>query len=263
MSTLRCYLSTKPIGALPVDQVILTVFSSFRGPAPLHHTLLCNEENIGLTLQTLHSEEFDRGQILAQSEYPGFKHSCNNVPDLLALVSPKAAEMLVRGLRDLVYVPPRQDVGWNSARGSVQPVRNAPKITPEDRHIDWNTWPAERILRTHRVIGPLWNMTEAFEDGKILTKRVIWSSGFMEASDGLHMFPQPGHAVVNGLQSGTKSVLIKTCDGRTLQVSNVKIEASRDSASPWHEFKKFGMVSYPSDPGAAVNNFAPFRGRLM
>lgn len=185
------------------------------------------------------------------------------MPDLLALVSPKAAEMLVRGLRDLVYVPPRQDVGWNSTSGSVQAVRYAPKITTEDRHIDWNTWPAERILRTHRVIGPLWNTTEAFEEGTTLAKRVIWSSGFQEASDGLHIFPQPGHPIVNGLQSATKSILIKTCDGHALQVSNVKIEGSTDSASPCREFKKFGMVSYPNDPGAAANNFAPFRGRLM
>ena len=235
---------------------------SFRGPAPLHHTLLCNEENIGLTLQTLHPEKFDHGHILAQSEYPGFKHLCDNVPDLLSLVSPKAAEMLVRGLRELVHVPPRQDVGWFSTRGSIQPARHAPKITPQDTHIYWNTWPADRILRTHRVVGPLWNITEAFKDGKPLAKRVIWSGGFEVLSDSMDVPLQPGHAVVDGLQSGKRSILIKTCDGHALQACSIKIEGGRETASPERQVKKFGIVDYPNDLGTAAGNFVPFRGRL-
>lgn len=236
---------------------------SFRGPAPLHHTLLCNEENIGVSLQTLHPEEFDRGQILAQSEYPGFKHSCQDVPDLEAMVSPKAAEMLVKGLRDLVFVPPRQDVGWYSIRGGNQPVRNAPKITPEDGHIDWDTWPAQRILRTHQIIGPLWNITGAIKEGKPLAMRVIWSGGFTKLTTHMDNVPQPGHPIVHGLQTGTNSVLIKTCDGHMLQVNNVKIEGQKDTASVCHEFKKFGMVNYPNDSDAMIQSVAPFRERLQ
>lgn len=248
--------------AIKFDQTLLTIRISFRGPAPLHHTLLCNEENIGVTMQTLHPEEFDRGQILAQSEYPGFKHSCNNVPDLEALVSQKAAEMCVKGLRDLVFVPPRQEVGWYSTRGSIQSVRHAPKITPEDSHIDWDTWPAKRVLRTHQIIGPLWNITEAVKEGKPLAKRVIWSGGFTKLTAHVDEFPQAGHPIVHGLQSDTKSVLIKTCDGHILQVNGVKIEGERDTASAWHEFRKFGMVNYSDNPSETPQNFASFRERL-
>lgn len=210
----------------------------------------------------MHSEEFDRGQILAQSEYPGFKHSCDNVPDLEALVSPKAAEMFVKGLRDFVFLPPRQDVGWYNTKGNIQPVRHAPKITPEDRHIDWSTWPAERILRIHQIIGPLWNIAEASKDGEPLPKRVIWSSGFTKLTTVMDTLPQPGHPIVHGLQSGTKSVLIKTCDGHILKVNDAKVEGERNTASAWHEFKKFGMVNYPDDPSATSQSFAPFGERL-
>jgi methionyl-tRNA formyltransferase len=216
---------------------------SFQGAAPLHHTLLCNEENIGLTLQTLDPDKFDHGQILAQSEYPGFRHSCSNVPELMAVVSPKGAEMLVNGLRDLVYVSPRQDVGWYSTKGSIQPIRRAPKITPEDRHIDWGTWTAERILRTHRVIGPLWNITGAWEQGKPRRKRIIWSSGFDKSTGSMDSSTQPGHPVVNGHQSDVKSILIKTCDGHTLQVFNVKIEGGI-SAPASQEIQKLGFMSH-------------------
>lgn len=228
----------------------------------MHHILLCGEKNIGLSLQTLHAEKFDEGQILAQSEYPGFKHSCSNVPDLLATVAPKAAEMLVKGLRDLVYVPPMQEVGWPKTRGSIQPVRHAPKITREDSHIDWDTWPAERILRTHRVVGPLWNVIKAFKEGETLSKRVIWSDGFKKFPDPIDVALGPGHAAVYGLQSGPRSVVIKTCDNNTLQVYNVKIEGARETTSADREFKKLGIVEYPRDPSAVISNFAMFRERL-
>ena len=214
-----------------------------------------------MTVQTLHPEKFDGGQILAQSEYPGFKHSCNNVPDLEAMISPRAAKMFVKGLRDLVFVPPRQDVGWYSTRGSIQPVRHAPKITPEHCHIDWDTWPAKRILRSHQIIGPLWNITEAVKKDKPLEMRVTWSGGFTEITAHMETFPQPGHPIVHGLQSGNKSVLIKTCDGHILQVNDVRIEGERDTASACHEFKKFRMVNYPKDPSMS-QSFAPFRERL-
>lgn len=214
-------------------------------------------------MQTLHPEEFDRGQILAQSDYPGFKHSCDNVPDLEAMISQKAAEMFVQGLRDLVFVPPRQDVGWYNIRSSTQPIRYAPKITPEDRHIDWETWPAKRILRTHQIIGPLWNIAEAVKDGKPLAKRVIWPSGFTKLTSDMDTFTQPGHPVLHGLRSGTKSVLIRTCDGHTLQVNDAKIEGGRNIASACHDFKKFGMVSYPDESSATSQSFAPFRKRLQ
>lgn len=235
---------------------------SFRGPAPLHHTLLCNEENIGVTMQTLHPGEFDRGQILAQSEYPGFKHSCDNVPDLEAMISQKAARMFVKGLRDLVFVSPRQDVGWYNTRGNIRPVRHAPKITPEDRHIDWGTWPAKRILRTHQIIGPLWNIAGAIKDDTPLPKRVIWSSGFTELAAVTDTIPQPGHPIVHQPQSGTRSILIRTCDGHTLKVNDAKIEGERATASPWHQFKKFGMVNYPDDPSATSQTITPFVERL-
>lgn len=259
MSTLRCYLSTRTKRG---SCIFLTIFPSFQGPAPLHHILLDNEENIGVTLQTLHPEEFDRGQILAQSEYPGFKHSCDNVADLEAMISQKAAKMFVKGLTDLVFVPPMQDVGWYNTRGSIRPVRHAPKITPEDRHIDWATWPAERIQRRHQIIGPLWNIAGAIKDDTQLPKRVIWSNGFTKLAAFMDTFPQPGHPIVHEPQSGTKSVLIKTCDGHILQVNDVKIEGERNSASPWHEFKKFGMVNYADDASATSQTFAPFAERL-
>ncbi len=243
------------------SSIILRISTSFQGAAPLHHTLLCKEEYIGLTLQTLDEEKFDQGQILAQSEYPGFKHFSTTVPQLLEVVSSKGAEMLVKGLRDLVYVPPRQEVGWYATRGPIHPVRRAPKISPEDRHIDWNTWPAERILRTHRVIGPLWNNTVAFKEGKSLPKRVIWSSGFKKYSGHIDAFPDPGHPIVRGLQTNTKSVLIKTCDGIALEVHEVKVEGA-SSAPARQAFKSFGMVDYPSDPSRATEDFVTFRERL-
>lgn len=151
--------------------------------------------------------------------------------------------MLVNGLRDLVYVPPRQDVGWHSTKGGIRPIRRAPKITPEDRHIDWDTWTAERILRTHHVIGPLWNNIGVLEQGKPLRKRIIWSSGFARFTGSMDIPTKPGRPIVDGIQSNAKSVLIKTCDGHALQVFKVKIGGG-SSVPAFQEIKRLGTVDY-------------------
>ena len=59
------------------------------------------------------------------------------------------------------------------------PLKLAHKITPEDRHIDWTTWPADQIIRYSNVIGPLWSNIE--EAGSTEAHRCIWPSGFRSA----------------------------------------------------------------------------------
>ena len=234
---------------------------SFRGPAPLHHTLLSGEKNIGISLQNLHPTMFDRGDILAQTEYPGFEHSCSTVSELLSVVAPKGARMLVNGLKDRVYVPSIQPVGSPRVEDGGKPLRRAPKITSEDRHIDWDTWTAARILRTHCVLGPLWNNTQTFLAGQLHKKRIIWATGFRKLQEPLHIFPDPGHPIVQGLFSKSQSLSIRTCDGYTLCVDHVKIEGDK-TCNAWHAIQHHGMVPLPSDISNAEHDFALFRAKL-
>lgn len=239
---------------------ILTEYS-FRGPAPLHHVLLSGDKNIGISLQTLHPTKLDHGEILAQTEYPGFEHLCSTVPQLVAMVAPKGAEMLVKGLIDRVYVPPTQHVGSPQIENGGRKLRHAAKITPEDRHIDWDTWTADRILRTHQVLGPLWNITQTSHADRIHEKRIIWAAGFRKAQDPMHIFPESGHPIVRGLFSKTKSLCIRTCDGHTLFVDQVKVEGGATCLA-WHAIQRYGMVPLPSNISNGEHDFALFRAKL-
>ncbi len=67
--------------------------------------------------------------------------------------------MLVEALRNRVFVPPLQDVGWYGKIIFEAELKHAPKIQKEDSHIDWDTWTADEILLRSRVLGDLWDNT--------------------------------------------------------------------------------------------------------
>ncbi|KAI1502610.1 Formyltransferase [Biscogniauxia marginata] len=97
-----------------------SLLPDLRGPAPLHHALLRRRTLTGVSLQTLHPEKFDRGVVLAQTPSDPAAPGALRIPPaatthhLLGLVKPVAAQMLVRGLRDGLHVPPLVDQGWEA-----------------------------------------------------------------------------------------------------------------------------------------------------
>jgi len=161
-------LKASKYGGLNVHPSLLP---NFRGPAPLQHTLISGEKYTGVTLQTLDEKTFDHGLILAQTPLPGLpipNHSQCTYPELLDFVTPKAAEILIQGLRDRVFVPPLADI---RPQGSEHDIKHAPKITPEDRHIDWRSWTSVTIGRRHRALGRLWCLIWA---GTNVVKRFVF-----------------------------------------------------------------------------------------
>ena len=241
----------------------MTDANRFRGPAPLHHTLLSGCKTTGITLQTLHPRHFDRGIILAQTSYPGFDFEATNVGQLEALVTPRAAEMLVQGIKDRVFVTPLQHVGWHKHDQQLE-LRYAPKITTEDRHINWDKWTSEMILRRHEVIGPLWNFAQSSIAGNSRTQRIIWTSGFNKLQRSNENFSSPGHPVLKSADPTTQnsqSMLIQSCDGYTLQADDAKIEGGRTERISIAS-RRAGMVENPEQPEASPKGSAWFRSRL-
>jgi len=151
-------LKAAKYGGLNVHPSLLP---DLRGPAPLQHALLAGREYTGVTLQTLHPEKFDNGMILAQTPTPGLKipnpTGCT-YPELLEFISPKAADFLVQGIRDRTYVPPLRSMG-QIQRGPKSQLIHAPKITAEDRQINWMAWSSEVFARRARVLGRLWTVS--------------------------------------------------------------------------------------------------------
>ncbi|KAI9739438.1 MAG: Methionyl-tRNA formyltransferase [Claussenomyces sp. TS43310] len=158
-------LNSAAYGGINVHPSLLP---DFRGAAPLQHTLLADEEHTGVTLQTLDPMKFDHGRILAQESFPIPNASTCTYPDLLELITPKAASLLVRGLQDRAFdphstltrhhfTPPRisNALPTSDEHTNSEAFRRAPKITPEDRQICWPIR-SDELLRRDRVLGRLW-----------------------------------------------------------------------------------------------------------
>lgn len=105
----------------------------------------------------MHPTKFDHGMILDQTSTSGIPISENATPEeLLKQLTPLGAEMLRKALEEGSFMSPRPLAqASNTSDGHIL----ASKITPEDRHIDWTTWTADRIVRYDRVIGRLWDTT--------------------------------------------------------------------------------------------------------
>jgi hypothetical protein len=166
-------LRTAKYGGLNVHPSLLP---DLRGPAPLQHALLSGRSLTGVSLQTLDHKAFDHGVILAQTPAdpehedalcipPG----CTTVPELQALVTPVAAQMLVQALRSGLHIPPVEDRGWKPDARHHAALLHAPKITKRDRQVSLsmlrtcdheNTDQSQGVrgvlARRQAAIGPLW-----------------------------------------------------------------------------------------------------------
>lgn len=141
----------------------------YRGPAPIYHTLLNNTPITGVTIQTLHPIEFDKGIFLLQTDPPFTvppKTSYRSLHDALAV---HGAELLVETCRRRLFIPP------------IQPVTNdyepshAPKIKADiHSRIDWRVLSAEDVEKKCGVLNTVWCRFGSPEEPQLLRrKRVI------------------------------------------------------------------------------------------
>lgn len=157
--------------------------------------------------------------------------------------------MLVQGLRQRLFVPPLKEVGWIPESENAANLRHAAKITSNDKHINWDSWTAEEILRRNRVIGPLWNIA-ACGDSSPREKRIIWSSGFEPSEAVRHHDLPPGTPFAESPTQGNH-ILVGTCDGQTLKINDAKVEG--ENASPaWLAASRAGLISKRNDDSSGT-----------
>ncbi|XXH03472.1 hypothetical protein Hte_009877 [Hypoxylon texense] len=166
----RLLRAASPYGGLNLHPSALP---DLRGPAPLQHALLAGRPRTAVCLQTLDPEAFDRGLVLARSA-PVRIAPDDTFEGLRDRVAPLAAELLVRGLREGVHVPPLVEVGVDGidegeagGKGDRE-LLHAPKITKHDGRIQPEHLP--HLWRRYRALGPLWFYSR---DRRGARKRVI------------------------------------------------------------------------------------------
>lgn len=197
-----------------------SLLPDLRGPAPIQHTLLRRRESTGVTLQTMHPTRFDHGMLLDQTYSSVPPHSTPS--NLVRMLGPVGADTLAHGIENSIFVPPIQDMAGSH---SLSEPSHAPKITPEDRHINWDTWSAAEVTLRDRVLGRLWDKTTyAQAMGSEPTKRVSFVGPWQaRPCDVGGKKAQPGQLI---LLPEHKSTTFGICsvDGKVMVPEGVTIE---------------------------------------
>lgn len=209
-----------------------SMLPDLRGPAPILHALLQQRTHTGVTLQTMHPTQFDRGMILAQTSPPGIlvPEDCTS-DQLLNIVGPLSAQILCHGIEEGLFVPPLKDI--RAGVSEAHQLDHAPKITSEDRHIDWNTWTADEIILRDRVLGRLWDNDIYQRRSNPLSKRVTFHGPWTKASkDTTESYTShsatPGQPIsVSAENSKVVKLGIRTCDQQVVVPSAATIDGEK------------------------------------
>ncbi|KAI9889946.1 MAG: Methionyl-tRNA formyltransferase [Vezdaea aestivalis] len=196
-----------------------SVLPDYAGAAPLHRMLINREKKTGMTLQTLDENRFDNGKIILQYTDINIPYRHTMAPKHLGnVLAPFGAKILTEGILHGDFVPPIE-VAPPSIHGLR--ARKAPKITKEDRRIDWRLWTRENILVRARALGALWNEVR-LEDGRV--HRLIFSDIAEASSAGTPQLPVGTLFIWE--YDHLQRLLVWTMDNCLLQISNIKLSGT-------------------------------------
>lgn len=195
-----------------------SLLPKYSGASPLQYSLLNEDEYTGVTIQTLHPTEFDKGQIVDQSDRIQIlpREKLASLTDRLAKVG---ADMLVKTLSNGSYKNPNFVSDYNYSY--------AEKITPAMKEIDWNATTSS-ITARYNALGPL----HSYKEIKVKQRRKPLVHAFrrvifydIEHSDAIEGL-KPGEFILEN-----DSMKIQTSDGsivpKSLQFEFQKREDAR------------------------------------
>ncbi|KAF1946170.1 Formyltransferase [Clathrospora elynae] len=154
-----------------------SLLPDLRGPAPIEHAILKTREYTGVSIQTLHPNKFDRGTILAQTPAPGIAIPRSiTASQLEQQLAKEGADMLVEVLKSRKFVPPLENAAWYAS--SKGPIHYAPKITKQDRFIDFSKATLDHVLAIQHALGDAWCILP--NGDRLILHRVV-DSGMADA----------------------------------------------------------------------------------
>lgn len=167
------FLSSLKYGGLNVHPSILPKYS---GPAPLQRALLNNDDVTGVTVQTLHPTEFDKGDILLRESYT-IKYD-ETLQSLTQELSTRGGLLLKHVLEKRIY---DADSPNHLVLQPQLPYSYAKKVQSSERQILWDDFSAFDLYRRENTLGPLYTFKQFMPKKKSKTlssssKRVVLSN---------------------------------------------------------------------------------------
>lgn len=154
-------LNASKYGGLNVHPSLLP---DLRGAAPIQWAIMLGRQQTGVSVQTLHPTKFDEGVILDQTPVPIPVPATTTYSALSARLGPLGADILVKAIRNRLYLPPYQEVPL--IRQAISP---APKLTAEHKAMDFSLGRHE-ICQRSRATGPLHAFAEDTDGRKVRIK---------------------------------------------------------------------------------------------
>lgn len=143
------FLQSLPYGGINVHPSLLPKYS---GPAPLQRALLSGDQYTGVTIQTLHPTEFDKGAILSRDKYE-IRHD-ETFESLTKVLAEKGGKLLADILVKRSYDPKSPTY---SVLKPVLPFSYAKKVKNSDRLINWQQMNTFDIIRRFNTLGSLYS----------------------------------------------------------------------------------------------------------
>jgi methionyl-tRNA formyltransferase len=138
-----------------------SLLPKYRGPAPIHHTILNGDTETGISIIELDPKEFDAGRILKQSKFSIENHQSivfRELHDQLAIQGGFELADTVEHLKEYQS----QSVLQDPSR-----VSHAKKISKEMSIIDWNSHSSLQLDRMHRALGYIFPLTTSYESKRV------------------------------------------------------------------------------------------------
>ncbi|KAI4629182.1 uncharacterized protein J4E87_003443 [Alternaria ethzedia] len=207
-----------------------SLLPDLRGPAPVSHAILKRRQYTGVSVQTLHPRHFDQGTILAQTPMPGFEIAIPSEPSpetaqiLEQRLAAAGAEMLVDVLKKRRFVPPHEDVGWYAH--SDGPIDHAPKVTKQDRYVDFRKHTLADVIAKRNALGDLWCLLPTGD--RLIIHDIIPhnldESQFSTTEPGLFIDSQTKNVLLfKGACGGVGQILESTFQGHKKGQGNAKL----------------------------------------
>ena len=213
-----------------------------------------------MSLQTLHPISFDEGIILDQTPWPGIDipEGCD-YSELLKTMQHLGADMLLKAIRNRLYLPPYNDTGWakNAADGK-RVYEHAPKIKTAHKLLCFETMDSLRITRMSRAFGSTWafaavpTRTSELKRSRIIFPRPLKilspSLVSMDGKNDILSIPPglpywPKRTASDEKDRADHSLLVNTIDGKTMSMSSIKVEGSVEM-SAYQAAQKYRLIGH-------------------
>ena len=208
-------LAIAPQGALNLH---LSLLPRWRGAAPVQHALLAGDATTGVTVMRMDAG-LDTGPILAQEEER--VREDDDAGSLGVRLAEHGGRLLTQALDDL-------EMGRAEAREQDAAAATfAPKLTAEDRRIDWST-EAQEVVRRVRALAPTPGATTSFrgEPLKLLSTEVRYVDFVPE-------FQPPPVGSLSEMWDGSGAPLVETTHGLVLLREVAPAGRRRMPAADW------------------------------